>query len=157
MGLGRFPGKRAFNFFTVTFNEVCAPVSVQALRSDKTSRHYVFSMFPWSSLCHCFPPFPQFFFFVSCHCASLLPPTLLYPPLPFTCQELSGVYGGVLKRQTEFVALCIDHILSLYQKLNLTTSSVPILAHSMVGGGERREGKGEERRGWDAGMQGVMW
>ena len=82
--------------------------------------------------------FPQFFFFVSCHCASLLPPTLLYPPLPFTCQELSGVYGGVVKRQTEFVALCIDHILSLYWKLNLTTSSVPILAHSMVGGGERR-------------------
>ena len=47
-------------------------------------------------------------------------------------QELSGIYGGLLERQTEFVAHCISVILSLYSMKSQPPKSVPILAHSMV-------------------------
>ncbi|CAH2037338.1 unnamed protein product, partial [Iphiclides podalirius] len=51
-------------------------------------------------------------------------------------EELSGLYGGVLQRQTEFAAACVSKILSLY-KSNRYTKSVPttviLVGHSMGG------------------------
>ncbi|XP_063380508.1 GPI inositol-deacylase [Cydia fagiglandana] len=51
-------------------------------------------------------------------------------------EELSGLYGGVLQRQTKFAAACISKILSLY-KPNKYTKSVPtsviVIGHSMGG------------------------
>lgn len=50
-------------------------------------------------------------------------------------EELSGLYGGVLLRQTRFAAACVSRILSLY-KTNKYTKSVPttviLIGHSMV-------------------------
>ncbi|XP_072931942.1 GPI inositol-deacylase isoform X2 [Epargyreus clarus] len=51
-------------------------------------------------------------------------------------EEYSGLYGGVLQRQTQFAAACISRILSLY-KSNKYTKSVPtsviVIGHSMGG------------------------
>ncbi|XP_073945393.1 GPI inositol-deacylase isoform X2 [Choristoneura fumiferana] len=51
-------------------------------------------------------------------------------------EELSGLYGGVLLRQTRFAAACVSRILSLY-KMNKYTKSVPttviLIGHSMGG------------------------
>ncbi|CAH1794998.1 unnamed protein product [Owenia fusiformis] len=48
-------------------------------------------------------------------------------------EELSGVYGGVLQEQTEFVHVCLKHILTLYKKASHPPSSVVIVGHSMGG------------------------
>ncbi|XP_064407052.1 GPI inositol-deacylase-like isoform X3 [Halichondria panicea] len=48
-------------------------------------------------------------------------------------EELSGLFGGVLLRQTEYVCVCIRHILSLYSHLSQPPRSVVIIAHSMGG------------------------
>jgi glycosylphosphatidylinositol deacylase len=48
-------------------------------------------------------------------------------------EELSGLYGGVLQRQVEFVAVCVKHILSLYKHMNNPPSTIPLLGHSMGG------------------------
>ncbi|KAK3089161.1 hypothetical protein FSP39_001388 [Pinctada imbricata] len=46
-------------------------------------------------------------------------------------EELSGLYGGVLKQQTEFVHFCIKRILKLYTDFKPT--SVILVGHSMGG------------------------
>lgn len=50
-------------------------------------------------------------------------------------EELAGLYGGVLQRQTKFAAASISKILSLY-KSNKYTKTVPtsviLIGHSMV-------------------------
>ncbi|CAI7990560.1 GPI inositol-deacylase [Geodia barretti] len=48
-------------------------------------------------------------------------------------EEFSGLFGGVLLRQTQFVAASIRHILSLYPSSPSRPSSVLIVAHSMGG------------------------
>ncbi|XP_033108072.1 GPI inositol-deacylase-like [Anneissia japonica] len=47
--------------------------------------------------------------------------------------ELAGMYGGFLQDQTEYVAHCIEHILSLYQHLKNPPTNVIIVGHSMGG------------------------
>ena len=47
-------------------------------------------------------------------------------------EELSGIFGGVLKYQTEFAHFCVKHILSLY-KQNVSRTSVVLVGHSMGG------------------------
>ncbi|KAK7002750.1 GPI inositol-deacylase [Biomphalaria glabrata] len=46
-------------------------------------------------------------------------------------EELSGLYGGVLLKQTEFVNICLKKILSLYKSTQPT--SVILVGHSMGG------------------------
>ncbi|XP_070580466.1 GPI inositol-deacylase-like [Ptychodera flava] len=47
--------------------------------------------------------------------------------------ELSGLYGGFLDRQTEYVSQCIKHILSLYKHSKYPPKSVILVGHSMGG------------------------
>ncbi|XP_031765165.2 GPI inositol-deacylase isoform X2 [Galleria mellonella] len=51
-------------------------------------------------------------------------------------EELSGLYGGVLQKQTDFASACISRILNLY-KSNKYTKTVPtsviLIGHSMGG------------------------
>ena len=44
-------------------------------------------------------------------------------------EELTGIYGGTLQRQTEFVAKSIEQILSFYPE----NEKIYIVAHSMGG------------------------
>ncbi|ESP03848.1 hypothetical protein LOTGIDRAFT_110439 [Lottia gigantea] len=48
-------------------------------------------------------------------------------------EEFSGLYGGVLKDQTEFVNECIKKILSFYKSSKSPPSSVILVGHSMGG------------------------
>ena len=48
-------------------------------------------------------------------------------------ESLSGLYGGVLKEQTEFVRLCITRIVWLYRKTSNPPKSVVLIGHSMGG------------------------
>ncbi|XP_014678246.1 PREDICTED: GPI inositol-deacylase-like isoform X2 [Priapulus caudatus] len=48
-------------------------------------------------------------------------------------EELSGLYGGVLKDQTKFVQQCIKHILALYAWKSAPPTSVILVGHSMGG------------------------
>ncbi|KAK3758559.1 hypothetical protein RRG08_050999 [Elysia crispata] len=48
-------------------------------------------------------------------------------------EELSGLYGGVLKKQTEFVHLCLQKILNFYKNAKNPPSSVVLVGHSMGG------------------------
>ncbi|XP_038068975.1 GPI inositol-deacylase-like [Patiria miniata] len=48
-------------------------------------------------------------------------------------EELTGVYGGTLKQQTEYVHECIRHILTLYKHKKNPPTSVVLVGHSMGG------------------------
>ncbi|CAL1542828.1 unnamed protein product [Lymnaea stagnalis] len=48
-------------------------------------------------------------------------------------EELSGLYGGVLTKQTEFVHICLKKILSLYKHGSHQPTSVVLVGHSMGG------------------------
>lgn len=48
-------------------------------------------------------------------------------------ESLSGLFGGVLNEQTEFVRLCVTRILWLYKKARNPPSSVVLVGHSMGG------------------------
>lgn len=48
-------------------------------------------------------------------------------------ESLSGLFGGVLNEQTEFVRLCITRILWLYKKTANPPTSVVLIGHSMGG------------------------
>ncbi|GFO02308.1 GPI inositol-deacylase-like [Plakobranchus ocellatus] len=48
-------------------------------------------------------------------------------------EELSGLYGGVLQRQTEFVHLCVKKIMTFYKKARHPPTSVVLVGHSMGG------------------------
>lgn len=48
-------------------------------------------------------------------------------------ESLSGLYGGVLNEQTEFIRLCVTRILSLYEKFENPPMSVILVGHSMGG------------------------
>lgn len=48
-------------------------------------------------------------------------------------EELSGMFGGVLSAQTNYVAACIQHILSLYEGVKPRPQSLVIIGHSMGG------------------------
>ncbi|ESN91714.1 hypothetical protein HELRODRAFT_189781 [Helobdella robusta] len=49
-------------------------------------------------------------------------------------EELSGFFGGFLEKQSEFAFLCVDHILSIYNRTkNNKQSSMFIVGHSMGG------------------------
>ncbi|XP_059179650.1 GPI inositol-deacylase-like [Physella acuta] len=48
-------------------------------------------------------------------------------------EELSALYGGVLRKQTEFVHLCLKKILSLYNTNQHKPDSVVLVGHSMGG------------------------
>ncbi|KAG1705468.1 GPI inositol-deacylase [Nymphon striatum] len=48
-------------------------------------------------------------------------------------EELSGLYGGVLEHQTEYVTECIKQILSLYQKKGIARDKIILYGHSMGG------------------------
>lgn len=48
-------------------------------------------------------------------------------------ESLSGVFGGVLNDQTEFVRLCVTRILWLYKKIENPPTSVVLVGHSMGG------------------------
>ncbi|XP_054720836.1 GPI inositol-deacylase-like [Uloborus diversus] len=43
-------------------------------------------------------------------------------------EEISGLYGGTLQEQTEFVAECINHIISIY-----SSKKIVLIGHSMGG------------------------
>ena len=49
-------------------------------------------------------------------------------------EEFSALYGGSLGRQTEYVALCVDHILGLYKKSKKPRPrSIVLVGHSIGG------------------------
>ena len=48
-------------------------------------------------------------------------------------ESLSGVFGGVLREQTEFVRLCVARILWLYREASNPPTSVILVGHSMGG------------------------
>jgi len=48
-------------------------------------------------------------------------------------EELSGLYGGTLEQQTQFVCHCIRRILALYTKQQAPPTSVVLVGHSMGG------------------------
>ncbi|XP_058468106.1 GPI inositol-deacylase isoform X2 [Malaya genurostris] len=48
-------------------------------------------------------------------------------------EELSGVYGGVLRKQVEFVEICVKRIIELYARHSASPTSVVIIGHSMGG------------------------
>ncbi|XP_065898651.1 GPI inositol-deacylase-like [Dysidea avara] len=48
-------------------------------------------------------------------------------------EEFSGIFGGTLLRQAEYVRHCISHILTLYSHLSNPPTTVTVLAHSMGG------------------------
>ncbi|XP_033630467.1 GPI inositol-deacylase-like [Asterias rubens] len=48
-------------------------------------------------------------------------------------EELTGVYGGTLDKQTEYVHECIKYILGLYKKKKNPPTSVVLVGHSMGG------------------------
>ena len=48
-------------------------------------------------------------------------------------ESLSGLFGGVLNEQTEFVRLCVARILWLYKDINTPPTSVILIGHSMGG------------------------
>ena len=48
-------------------------------------------------------------------------------------ESLSGLFGGVLYEQTEFIRLCVTRILWLYKKVANPPSSVVLVGHSMGG------------------------
>ncbi|CAM6031630.1 unnamed protein product, partial [Sphagnum compactum] len=47
--------------------------------------------------------------------------------------EYSGLFGGVLEEQTQYITYCIKKVLSLYQKLQNPPKSVVLVGHSMGG------------------------
>ncbi|PFX15813.1 GPI inositol-deacylase [Stylophora pistillata] len=48
-------------------------------------------------------------------------------------ESLSGVFGGVLNEQTEFVRLCVSRIVWLYKNTDSPPTSVILIGHSMGG------------------------
>ena len=50
-------------------------------------------------------------------------------------EEFSALYGGSLSRQSDFVAACVDHILSKYMKVEVVKrpKSVILVGHSIGG------------------------
>ncbi|XP_022101843.1 GPI inositol-deacylase-like [Acanthaster planci] len=48
-------------------------------------------------------------------------------------EELTGIYGGALQKQTEYVHECIKYILTLYKHKKNTPTSVVLVGHSMGG------------------------
>lgn len=48
-------------------------------------------------------------------------------------ESLSGLFGGVLNEQTEFIRLCVTRILWLYKKIENPPTSVILVGHSMGG------------------------
>ena len=48
-------------------------------------------------------------------------------------ESLSGLFGGVLIEQTEFIRLCVTRILWLYKKIENPPTSVILVGHSMGG------------------------
>jgi hypothetical protein len=47
-------------------------------------------------------------------------------------EELSALFGGVLKEQRDFVHRCLHRILALYQNNENKPTSVVLIGHSMV-------------------------
>lgn len=47
--------------------------------------------------------------------------------------EYSGLFGGVLEEQTQYITFCIRKILDLYKKLHNPPKSVTLIGHSMGG------------------------
>ena len=47
-------------------------------------------------------------------------------------EELAALYGSVLERQTQFVAIAVKHILGLYAGQEGRPQSVILVGHSMV-------------------------
>lgn len=48
-------------------------------------------------------------------------------------ESLSGLFGGVLYEQTEFIRICVTRILWLYKKIENPPTSVVLVGHSMGG------------------------
>lgn len=48
-------------------------------------------------------------------------------------ESLSGLFGGVLYEQTEFIKICVTRILWLYKKIENPPTSVVLVGHSMGG------------------------
>ena len=48
-------------------------------------------------------------------------------------ESLSGLFGGVLYEQTEFIRVCVTRILLLYKKIENAPTSVVLVGHSMGG------------------------
>lgn len=48
-------------------------------------------------------------------------------------EEYSGVFGGVLEEQAQFVELCIEKILKLYHRIPSPPKSIIVIGHSMGG------------------------
>ena len=50
-------------------------------------------------------------------------------------EEFSALYGGSLSKQSEYVAACVDHILSKYKKVEAARrpKSVALVGHSIGG------------------------
>lgn len=48
-------------------------------------------------------------------------------------ESLSGLFGGVLYEQTEFIRVCVTRILWLYRKIENPPTSVVVVGHSMGG------------------------
>ena len=48
-------------------------------------------------------------------------------------EEFSALYGGSLSRQSDFVAACVDHILSKYERAARRPKSVVLVGHSIGG------------------------
>lgn len=48
-------------------------------------------------------------------------------------EDLSGLYGGVLKQEVDFVYKCILHIAQMYRKSHSSPQSIILIGHSMGG------------------------